>query len=364
MAFNFENLTANLLKELQQTNSEFDKWADSRVKWLGNNDATYERKMNECESTITALRSTEVDLESMRDQNNTQKTKQTVEIQKIQQQYESLLNQKNALSAQLMSIEVEQQKEAQILSSVKEEHASRRAKVTHAVNEFTHGIRYYMALGLDFQRAENECMKFTFTQIDPDSSSKPFYFLLYVDANDRYQLVETCPKMDSILSEKHLNILNDDNNISRFVNDHVQDILTMITCHFYFLTQRGSALRFRLLRELHLLYATLTTITWANPNGLKMVLSVVVSLPPEFARPRLVIPSLISRSTSPTHWTTKITFSWALAMGGDPQMSHARIITRDQITNLVYISKRHNIYAGNNNDLNVKGFCICQTQEF
>lgn len=86
-----------------------------------------------------------------------------------------------------------------------------------ALNDLTHGIKLYMALGLEFQKADGDNMKFIFTNIDPKDATKQFYFLMFVDGNDQFQLVETFPNLDATYCMKHLQILNTDNNVGKFV---------------------------------------------------------------------------------------------------------------------------------------------------
>ncbi len=60
-------------------------------------------------------------------------------------------------------------------------------------------------------------MKFIFTQIDPRDPTRQFFFLMYVDSNDRFQLVESNPVLDNAYTMKHLEVLNMDNNVGKFV---------------------------------------------------------------------------------------------------------------------------------------------------
>ena len=85
------------------------------------------------------------------------------------------------------------------------------------LNDLTHGIRLYSSLGLEFQKADGDCMKFVFTQISLEDTSKQYYFTMFVDENDVYQLVDSRPILPRALCSMHLKRLNEDNNIGRFV---------------------------------------------------------------------------------------------------------------------------------------------------
>ena len=60
-------------------------------------------------------------------------------------------------------------------------------------------------------------MKFVFSQIDSNCPNRQFYFLMFVDNNNIYQLVETCPPLNPNDCSKLLEDLNEDNEIGIFV---------------------------------------------------------------------------------------------------------------------------------------------------
>ena len=89
-----------------------------------------------------------------------------------------------------------------------------------ALNDLTQGIKLYSSLGLDFNKEQVDgkmCMKFKFTQIDPKDPNKQFFFLLYVDDDDIYRLVQTTPQLNSDFTDRHVQIINTDNDIRKFV---------------------------------------------------------------------------------------------------------------------------------------------------
>jgi uncharacterized pyridoxamine 5'-phosphate oxidase family protein len=62
-----------------------------------------------------------------------------------------------------------------------------------------------------------DCMKFGFTQIDRDDPSHECFFIIFVDNNNCYQLVETIPSLPKSSTDSYLTSLNENNNISAFV---------------------------------------------------------------------------------------------------------------------------------------------------
>lgn len=211
------SLTHNLAMELEKTNQAFTRWSENQKDWLEANDANFAQSMEECECTIAALRENEAQLEAARSINDQIKLTQKTEIENCIAQIERLKQQKKSLDTQLRKYEDEEEREVSRLETARTEHDTHREKMEQTLNDLTHGIRQYMALGLEFQKAEGDCMKFIFTQIDPSDPNKQFYFLMFVDANDRFQLVETSPPLDPAYCLKHLQALNGDSNVGRFV---------------------------------------------------------------------------------------------------------------------------------------------------
>ena len=97
-----------------------------------------------------------------------------------------------------------------------------------------------MDVGLEFQKAESNCMRFMFTQIDPkyifvspliindselfffccSAPSKVFYFSLRVNEQDMYSLTSVSEPLDQELCDILVENLNGDNNIGRYANQN------------------------------------------------------------------------------------------------------------------------------------------------
>jgi kinetochore protein Spc25 len=212
-----EVLTSNLRLELEKTNLAFARWADKQAEWASSSEAHFTQMMEECECTIRALHENDQQLDEVRTQNTEIKEQQRAEVEHYLLQTEKLKQQKKALEQHLRKAEEEEAREMSRVESARSEHDEIRSKMERQLNDLTHGVRMYTTLGLEFLKAENDCMKFVFTQLDPKDPARQFYFLIFVDSEDRYQLVETNPAIPAHVSLQHIKTLNADNNIGRFV---------------------------------------------------------------------------------------------------------------------------------------------------
>lgn len=212
-----ESLTTNLRLELEKTNLIFNRWVENQKEALENNEANYERVLEESDHTIRALKENDKTLEESRTLNENIKKQQKQALDDAVATNELLLKQKAVLEQDLRKAEENEEREAARLEKIRSEHEQLRAKMEQSLNDLTRGIHLYMALGLEFQKADGDCMKFVFTQIDPNDVSREFYFLMYVDANNMYQLVETSPTLNTAKCVEVMAALNATNNIGKFV---------------------------------------------------------------------------------------------------------------------------------------------------
>ena len=212
-----ELLTSNLRLELEKSNQAFNRWADNQIDGLDLNGAKFSQKMEECECTIMALKENERQLEDARDLNDSTKSRQNTEHEHYAAQVERFKHQKKEFEQQLRKLDEEEMKENSRLDFSRAENDVLRKKMEQTLNDLTHGVKLYAALGLEFQKAEGDCMKFVFTQVDPKDPNRPFYFLMYVDSNDLYQLVESNPAVEPGYLARNVAALNSDNDIGKFV---------------------------------------------------------------------------------------------------------------------------------------------------
>lgn len=210
-------LTTALRLELEKTNQAFNRWAENQADGLDANGAKFSQKMEECECTIVALKDNERQLEDARDLNDSAKSRQNTEYEHYIAQVERFRQQKKVFEQQLRKLDEEEMKEVGRLDTSRAENDVLRKKMEQTLNDLTHGVKLYAALGLEFQKAEGDCMKFIFTQLDPNDPLKAFYFLMFVDRSDMYQLVESCPAVSPLYLKRNVDALNADNDIGKFV---------------------------------------------------------------------------------------------------------------------------------------------------
>jgi hypothetical protein len=212
-----QHLTTSLRLELEKTNGQFDRWINHAKDSLESNCANYGQMMEECNYTIKALEENDKMLENSRQTHENIKRQQKQEIEKSISQNEQLKRNKDLLEVQLKRCSEEEERERQRLEQARLEHEALRCKMEQSLNDLTYGVKKFLSLGLEFQKTETDCMKFSFTQVDERNPHQQFYFLMYVDENNMYQLVETNPKLDSSNCKKLLDYLNSTNNIGGFV---------------------------------------------------------------------------------------------------------------------------------------------------
>lgn len=228
------NITSNLRLELDAANQAVRNWAERQKEDLEASTNKYDQTIEEYQCTLNALKQNESQLEELRSRNDLMKSRQAEEIQTRIQQIDAQKELKLTMKTEIAHIDEDERTAMAKLQTVREEHDKARAKAERSLDDLTHGIKMYMALGLEFQKCDGECMKFIFTNIDAKDPSRKFYFLMYVDSNDKYQLgkgntkdenvngndldvAPTSPLLDKSVTDKVLHILNKSNDIGTFV---------------------------------------------------------------------------------------------------------------------------------------------------
>jgi hypothetical protein len=212
-----ESLTSNLLLEVNKSAQEFFRWGDQQIDKLETSDLHFEQNLEEFENQLNVLKENEVQLENLRYQQEHIKAEQTNEIQLLQDElmkYQQVITDNVVRLKELEDEKLQESVRLEGLLKLQKEAYKTREK---RLNDLTRGVRLYRFLGLEFEKAENDCMRFSFTQIDPSDPLKPFQFLLLVDQNDLYRLVETNPSLEMNYANAIIDQLNRDNNISYFV---------------------------------------------------------------------------------------------------------------------------------------------------
>lgn len=212
-----ECLTTNLRLELDRTNLSLQRWTERRMESLDSSQRNFDRMMEECQFTIATLQENEVQLEDVKQLNNSIRNQQLLEINYHNAAIESLCEKKSVFERQLSNLEQEELAEVERMEMIKKDHDEKKTVMEKSMNDMTHGISRFSALGLQFQRAHNQCIQFIFTQIDPTNNLKEFSFSLLVDEQERYRLVDCSPALDQRSLYYLCNELNQDNKISKFV---------------------------------------------------------------------------------------------------------------------------------------------------
>mmetsp|Transcript_10077 Transcript_10077/g.15269 ORF Transcript_10077/g.15269 Transcript_10077/m.15269 type:complete len:234 (-) Transcript_10077:179-880(-) len=212
-----ESLSANLLLEVSKSAQEFNRWSDHQIDNIESKDAAFTQSIEECECTIAALKENERNLEHLRSQELQKKDAQKSEILRFEEEIAACQQKISSHEIRLSKLEQEKINIVARLQELETEEKEAQRLRQKSMNDLTRGFRLYRFLGLEFEKAENDCMKFSFTQIDRADPSRMFYFLLLVDSNDEYRLVDSNPRLDSVMCDSYVKKLNSDNNISQFV---------------------------------------------------------------------------------------------------------------------------------------------------
>ena len=125
------------------------------------------------------------------------------------------------MDQQLQFYTTEEENAIKSLEEAKSRYNEEMRAIEKTSRDLNHGLKFYSMLGLRFEKAEGDCMKFVFTQIDPSEPLKEFFFLMLVDEQNMYRISgEPSPKLPihcQSLCALYLDNLNSDNNIGRFV---------------------------------------------------------------------------------------------------------------------------------------------------
>lgn len=171
-----ESLTSNLILEINKSAQEFFRWTDNKINNLESSDLNFEQNLEECENSLIIIKEKEQQLENHRIQQNDIKEEQIEEIKIIEKevkQYQIIVNENNN---KLKDLEIEKLQESTRLENLLKLQKEAQKIREKRLNDLTRGIRLYKFLGLEFEKAENDCMRFTFTQVDPSDPLKPFQF--------------------------------------------------------------------------------------------------------------------------------------------------------------------------------------------
>ncbi len=210
-------LTTNLKLELEKTNQQFIRWSNDNKEWLHQAQEAYDVSLEELEYTIQALQQTNFEIEASKPHQSEIKFQQQQELSSIKVHQESLKSQVIAAENQYHGLHVEELEVNKKMNHLKLENERLKQQMEHKLQDLTYGIQHFLHLGLEFQKASNDCMKFNFINIDPALPSRVFSFVIFVDSSNMYQLVETSPQLRREDCLEALERLNKSNNIAQFV---------------------------------------------------------------------------------------------------------------------------------------------------
>jgi hypothetical protein len=212
-----DSLTSNLLLEINKSAQEFFRWSDQQMDKIEASDGNFDQHLEEYENTLNQYKENEQQLETLKQQQLLIKQEQSHEIHLLEKElilYQQTIQENIFRLNELENEKINEKNRLESLLQLQKEIYQTREK---RLNDLTKGIRLYNFLGLEFEKAENDCMKFSFKQIDSKDPMRVFQFLLLVDQHDRYCLIESIPRLDDVLTHAIINQLNQDNNISYFV---------------------------------------------------------------------------------------------------------------------------------------------------
>jgi hypothetical protein len=212
-----DSLTSNLLLEINKSAQEFFRWSDQQIDKIEASDGNFDQTLEEYENNLNQLKENEKQLETLQQQQLVIKQEQNQEILFLKKELNFYHETMRENHLKLTELEEEKENEKNRLENLLKLQKEMYEKREKRLNDLTKGIRLYNFLGLEFEKAENDCMRFSFQQIDSTDPTRVFEFLLLVDQNDRYCLMDSTPSLDENLIKTIVNQLNRDNNISCFV---------------------------------------------------------------------------------------------------------------------------------------------------
>lgn len=150
----------------------------------------------------------------------------------IAQRQQGLIQEKARLQLEIAALKVDWEGKSKNIKELKEEEDREQARAAEVrskkrlaeesknttVDDLTRGIINYKYLGLDFVKAENQTLRFSFSQIDPAEPSKAYSFVLSAQNEmDEYDVDDCGPAVDPGFLERALYELNAEEDLGQFV---------------------------------------------------------------------------------------------------------------------------------------------------
>ncbi|KAJ5078515.1 kinetochore protein spc25 [Anaeramoeba ignava] len=163
-------------------------------------------------------------------------TQQQNEIKEIQNQYllkqKQMENETNRIEQKIKELEQKNQKKQdkfiqinqeieqfqQQIDNQKKIIEQKKQNLDHFISKMNKEIELYTNyLGLEFERVQNDRLRFIFRKIDPKDHNKTFSFTVYIDQYSQYKVEECTPLVDNL--KPLISNLNKTNDLSKFTKE-------------------------------------------------------------------------------------------------------------------------------------------------
>lgn len=218
-------LTDNLRLELQTTVAAVNRWAEKQCDALDFHKLTFDKSVEEFECTVTALNETNNELENLRPEQTQIKQRQAAEISNIKTETQNISTNNVKLGADMTKLRQEEADLKALLQEKTAEFEHLRVEAERATNDRKFGLsKFAGGLGLKFEKAKHDSIKFIFNNIVANNAAMECYFVIRVDDADIYQLMEVFPSLPAAHAysttqcdtEYLVAQLNQDNDIGKF----------------------------------------------------------------------------------------------------------------------------------------------------
>lgn len=141
--------------------------------------------------------------------------KELEQVSNLQAKLAALQDKENTLQPKLHETASDKEKLVQKIETTEQLISKQKNVQEYQTQQLTKGAKLYKKLGLDFERVGEDRLKLVFTMIDPNRHDREFYFVVHVDANDKYSVEDINPPVGSI--QDAISALNSNNDFSLFV---------------------------------------------------------------------------------------------------------------------------------------------------
>jgi len=230
--------TCNLIQKLEDSRRHIDRWVEREKGRADDMEAQFQRTLarqkHNTDRLKTDLLTIELELGAKLNENNKEVSPSSSlppsgiakRRQVLEKQEQSMLEDINKLKGKVrderqnvLGLENEETQAKSRALEVRElkDKAEESKKTT--LDDLTRGIVNYKYLGLDFEKAENERLRFSFTQIDEQDPNRQFSFLLYANDFDNYEVEGCTPPIRGKELRSLTDRLNQTDDLASFVRN-------------------------------------------------------------------------------------------------------------------------------------------------